>query len=338
MDSNKLKEYAYGNLASIFWSTFLLIGGATFVYYYANIGYMPDFDFKSSITLLAAASITAIIIVLLFVITLILPGLFWSNTWANESPIKSKWEGEDGHKILYKTALWFGLPILSIYGFLALFALNWLISIPYLTCVIVISSLIIYKRSTLNKKQSLIETSKMIFSSFVCAILAFIPIFFVLSVSVSNLSASKGSPTLISSIVVGFIVLTNVLVTAKPKGIKGIIYYPTLGIVAFYVVFSSFEIFYRIPERVMEIYKFGSIDTESIILNNEGCNTVLTLGIISKIAPEKQCALINAKILSRLGKDMYLEINNTRFTLKSSEVLSWSVQKSDKKHHNQAED
>ncbi|MFB3241387.1 hypothetical protein Q7C15_21700 [Aeromonas salmonicida] len=338
MDSDKLKEYVYGNLVSIFWSGFLLFGGAIFVYYYANIGYMPDFDLKSSVTLLAAASITAIIIVILFIIILILPGLFWSNTWANESPIKSNWEDEDGHKILYKTALWFGLPILSLYGFLAILTLSWLISIPYFICVTIISYLIVCKRSTLSKKQSLEETSKMIFSSFVCALLAFIPIFFVLSVSVSNLSTSKGSPALIGPIVVGFIVLTNILVTAKPKGIKGAIYYPALGAIAFYVVFSSFELFYRIPERVMEIYKFGSIDTESIILNNEGCNTVLTLGLISKVTPEKQCVLINAKILSRLGKDMYLEIDHTRFTLKNSEILSWSVKESYKKLHNQSED
>lgn len=338
MDSEKLKEYAYGNMASIFWSGFLLFGGAIFVYYYANIGYMPDFDLKSSVTLLAAASITAIIIVILFIVILILPGFFWANSWANESPIKSNWEGEDGHKTLYKTALWFGLPIISIYGFLVIFTFSWLISIPYFICVTIASYLIIFNRSTLSKKQSLEETLKMIFSSFVCALLAFIPIFFVLSLSVSNVSTSKGSPAFIGSIVAGFIVLTNVLVTAKPKGIKGVIYYPTLGAVAFYVVFSSFEIFYRIPERVMEIYKFGSIDTESIILNNEGCNTVLTLGLISKVTPEKQCILSNAKILSRLGKDMYLEIDHTRFTLRNSEILSWSVKEISKKRHNQSKD
>ena len=40
MNKDKLKEYFYSNIATIFWSSFLLIGGGIFLAYYAHIEYM----------------------------------------------------------------------------------------------------------------------------------------------------------------------------------------------------------------------------------------------------------------------------------------------------------
>ncbi|WP_024599740.1 hypothetical protein [Pseudoalteromonas sp. TAE56] len=334
MDSVKFKEYIYGNLASIFWSIFLLIGGAIFVSYYANIGYMPDFDFKSSITLVSAASITAILTVLLFIVILILPGAFWSGTWADSSSLRSNWEDEKGHKELFKTALWFGVPILYFYGLLAIFVVSWMVAIPYFLIGISLFFLVVYKKSTLIRKPLIAETAKMLFASFTSSILAFFPIFIVFSLSLSSLTTSKGSPAFVGIIVAVFIVFINVLATAKPNKINGLVYYPGLGFAAFFVVFSSFEIFHRVPERVMELYKFGSIEAKKIIMKNEACETLLLLGVLPKVEPKKQCFLNDVKILSRLGKDMYLEVNDIKFTIKNSEILSWSVQEISNKSSN----
>lgn len=334
MNSEKLKEYIYGSLASIFWSIFLLIGGAIFVSYYANIGYMPDFDFKSSITLLSAASITAILTVLLFIVILILPGAFWSGTWAKSSSLKSNWEDEKGHKVLFKTALWFGVPILFFYGLLTIAVLNWIVAIPYFIIGISLFIYIAHKKSKLNRKPLIEETAKMLFASFSCSILAFLPIFLVFSLSLSSLTTSKGSPAFIGMVVAVFIVFINVLATAKPNKFNGLVYYPGLGVAAFVVVFSSFDIFHRIPERVMEIYKFGSIEAKKIIVKSEACDTLLLLGVLPKVEPKKPCSLNDVKILSRLGKDMYLEVNDMKFTIKNSEVLSWSVQEISNKSSN----
>lgn len=334
MDGEKFKEYIYGNLASIFWSVFLLIGGAIFVSYYANIGYMPDFDFKSSITLLSAASITAIITVLLFVVVLILPGAIWSELWADSTSLKSNWEDESGRKVLFRTALWFGVPILFFYGLLIISFFNWMVAIPYFLIGISLFTLVIYKKSTLVGKRLIEETAKMLFASFACSIFAFLPMFLVFSLSFSSLHTSKGSTVFVGVMVAVFIVFINVLATAKPNRINGLIYYPGLGLAAFLIVFSSFKIFHRVPERVMEIYKFGSIDAERIILKNEACDTLLLLGVIPKVEHKKQCYLNDVKILSRLGKDMYLEVNDIKFTIKNSEVLSWSVQEIPNKSSN----
>jgi hypothetical protein len=334
MDREKLKEYIYGNLASIFWSIFLLIGGAIFVSYYANIGYMPDFDFKSSITLLSAASITAILTVFLFIVILILPGAFWSATWADSSCLKNNWEDGNGHKVLFKTALWFGVPILFYYGLLTLTVVNWMVAIPYFLIGILLFSLVVYKKSTLTRIPLIKETAKMLFACFTCSILAFLPIFVVFSLSISNLATSKGSPDFIGGVVAVFIIFVNVLATAKPNRINGLIYYPGLGVVAFFVVFSSFEIFYRVPERVMEIYKFGSIKAKNVIMTNEACDTLHHLGVLTEVESKNQCSLSDVKILSRLGKDMYLEANDIKFTIKNSEVLSWSVQEISTKSSN----
>ena len=327
----KLKEYIYGNIASLFWSLFLLVGGGIFISFYANIGYMPDFDFESSLTLLSAASITAILTLILLVVILIMPGFFWSNTWADRSSIKINWENEEAQKSFLKTALWFGAPILFFYGLLVLAFYSWVLAIFYGLLGVSISYFLVYKLSSLRGRLLCYEVCKMLGTSFVCSMLAFLPIYLVVTLSSSNIVTSKGSPAYIGVVVAFFIAFVNVLTTVKPRNINGLAYYFGLGVVALYIVLASFEVFHRIPERVMEIYKFGSINTKSIIFKSGACETLILHGLLAKNESKSQCVLENVKILSRLGSDMYLESKGLKITIKNSEVLSWSVQESSNK-------
>ena len=115
------------------------------------------------------------------------------------------------------------------------------------------------------------------------------------------------------------------MATMKPKSVHGFMFYSGLGLAAFFMVFASFEIFHRIPERVMEIYKFGAIEDASIVLKEDGCKTVKNYGLIKDSWKGGQCFLENAKILSRLGSDMYLEKDDLRITINNSQVMSWST-------------
>ncbi|MCX5863516.1 MAG: hypothetical protein NTW42_00350 [Deltaproteobacteria bacterium] len=331
MDKQKLKKYFYSNLASLFWSSFLLVGGGIFVAYYAHIGYMPDFDLKSSVTLLSAASITAILTVMFFLIVLILPGMFWANTWADNSSLKTNWENATGDKNLLKTTLWFGGPVLFFYGFFTILYFSLVVTIPYLIIGIFGFSFFVHKKFGLSGKQLAKEIWGYTYSSFACAILAFFPIYLVLTLAVSATSTTKGSPEFVGILIAIFIAFINVLATAKPKALNGAIYYLGLGLATFFVVFASFEIFHRIPERVMEVYKFGAINAKSIVLKPEGCETLQLYGLLTDVKENKQCLLSEVKILSRLGSDMYIMKNDLKFTIRNSEVLSWSVNEASNK-------
>ena len=81
MDEEKLKGYFYSNMTIIFWSLFLLFGGAVFLSYYVHIEYMPDFDLKSSITITAAVAVTGlIIIIIMHLCVMVMPGVSWGTT------------------------------------------------------------------------------------------------------------------------------------------------------------------------------------------------------------------------------------------------------------------
>jgi MFS family permease len=325
MDQEKIKRHEYGNIVSIFWSAFLLIGGAIFVWYYAYIGYMPDFDFRSAITILSAASITAILILIFFIVILIMPGAFWVETWANQSNLKSNWEDKNNEKRFGAVAIWFSVPILVYY-------LGFIIATYCYEALAVYALIIIFflyflgiKKFGLEGKLLHSEIWKMLATSFVSALLAFFPLYMVVTLSFSEISTSKGPATGVGIIVAVFIAIVNVMATMKPKSIHSPIYYSGLGLAAFFIVFTSFEIFHRIPEMIMKTYKFGAIENASIVLKRDGCEAIEKYGLIQGSWEGDKCFMENVTIHSRLGNDMYVEKGELRITIKNSDVLSWST-------------
>lgn len=325
MDKEKLKNYIYENFMSFFWSCFLLLGGGVFVAYYSYIGYMPEFDFQSSVIILAGASITSIFIITILIVTFILPGLFWSSSIGEKSKIKSRWQDDKGNKALSKTSLWFGIPVMFFYGFAIIFPFSWKIAFIYLVIGILIAVVLLYKVLGLQKKELAKEFFYMTFTYLCCSVLMLLPMYTLITLSSSEVELSKGSPVLIGIIVAAFTLFANVVATAKPKNSNGLIYFPFLGGLTLVVVLSSFEVFHRVPERVMEIYNFGAIKTKAIVFNKDGCKALERHGFTFNIQDNELCVINNAKILSRLGTDMYLEIDSLRLTIENKNVLSWSI-------------
>jgi hypothetical protein len=72
-------EILKANTALFAWLAFLAIGGGFLALYYARIGYMPDIDWHSSLTYIAAASFIGGGIGILFSLSLFLPGYMWSE-------------------------------------------------------------------------------------------------------------------------------------------------------------------------------------------------------------------------------------------------------------------
>lgn len=60
-------------------------------------------------------------------------------------------------------------------------------------------------------------------------------------------------------------------------------------------------------------------------LNLYSCETLKILEVAVSGENNKQCSLSGVKILSRLGKEMYLEKDNLKFTINNTEIVSWSV-------------
>lgn len=326
MDKLKIKKYFYENLSVMFWSVFLLLGGGVFVAYYAYIGYMPDFDLSSSVAVTAAASVTALIITVMLLAVMVIPGVFWGNTFGKESMVRKYWIDEKGVDTFVGVLLWFIIPtsvvLISLYvsyfiGWYAIFVL------------LLIGIFFPFIKRELPIKKSILQILFLYSTSIVSALLIFIPIYLILSLSI-NPGQQLKVPLWMATISVSLLlVFVNVLAASTPKNIKPIYWYIALSVVALYIMLFVFEKSHRIPERVMEIYKFGNISTSELVLRKDACDVFNALNISIDSSEHGYCVAKNIVILSRLGREAYLQYSEEniliRFSVKSESILSWSV-------------
>jgi len=329
MDKEKLKGYFYSNIATIFWSSFLLLGGGIFVAYYAHIEYMPDFDLKSSIAILAAAAVTATIITAVLLGVMVLPGAFWGNTWGVESSLKNYWTDEKGNKTFLGLCLWFALPLVSIYGAtVAGFFIGWYALLIVAGIFGGFLFLVIFRRK-LTLRHSLKEVLALLGTTLIASAFIFVPLLLVLNLSLHE-DTSLRMPAWVAGILSGcFIIFVNVLAATTPKHIKPFYWHLGLSIITLFVVLSTFEKFDRVPVRVMELYKFGNIQTTELVMKKEACKSFAALGIEVAEQNTDLCIAKNILILSRLGKEAYLrqgsKEHNIKFTIASDEIVSWAI-------------
>ena len=329
MNKEKLKDYFYSNIATIFWSLFLLIGGGIFVAYYAYIEYMPDFDLKSSVAITAASAATALILMIILLVVMVLPGSFWGNTWGKESKLRRYWTDENNMETITGLLVWFAIPMALIYvAAIVSYYISWY------SLSIILTGFIGYffyakSKSDLSSKEVLKEVIGQYGAALVASIFIFIPLYFIFSLSIQpgqNLKIQNWAAGLMTG---AFIIFVNVLAATTPKNIKPLYWYVGLSAVALFLILYVFGKTHRIPVGVMELYKFGNIPASQLVLKKGACKVFESLNIKIRKVSKEYCVAKNIVILSRLGKEAYLKYLErdmiTRFTVKSSDILSWSI-------------
>lgn len=329
MDKEKIQDYFYSNMATIFWSVFLLLGGGIFVSYFAHIEYMPDFDLKSSITITAAAAVTALMITVSLLVVMILPGVFWRYVWGESSSFKNEWKDDEGNLIFFGLFVWLIIPISVVYvTTLVSYHIGWKSAF-----VVVLVFLFYFYFFISYRKLHFLQTFKEIIllsvSAFFSSIILFFPLFFVLKLTFDE-GAPKDLPLLVSGGLSGaFIVVANIMATTNPKNLKSFYWFFGLGALIFIVVFSSFGKFHIIPARVMGIYKFGNIFVDDIVLKEDACNVFRKLKVDVSEIENNICTAQGVLILSRLGREVYIQYasdgGGVKFTIPSNQISSWSI-------------
>lgn len=328
MDKNRIKNYCYDHLATIFWSFFLVVGGAVFVSYYAYIGYMPNFDFSSSVAITAAAGVTGIILLIFIMFLMIFPGAFWINTWGSESQAKDLWTDSEGNATFKGLLLWFLIPVFVIYvGVYLAFNSGWYgWLIPPLIFIIYYLYLKFWRS---NIDSPIKEVGKQFCTTLLSSVFLIFPLWMAVGLSTSNGDEKSLSPFFVGLISVLFVLFINIMVAAKPKNFNAFVWYVGLAFLTVFMVFSMSNSFYMIPQRVIEIYKFGNIKVSKIVLEEEACKSFRALGVEVEKSKEVGCVAKDIIIMSRLGEEMYLKNresgNPLNFTIDSSNVLSWST-------------
>jgi hypothetical protein len=331
MDKERLKDYFYSNIAIIFWSSFLLLGGGIFVAYYVHIEYMPDFDLKSSIAITAAAAVTALIIISMLLAVMVMPGASWGNTWGGESSLKNYWTDDEGNRTLLGVLVWFAFPLASAFGTFVVATFNrWYAMIIFAVVISSFSLFLIFRRK-LAFRLLVKEVFGLFGSAVISSVFMFLPLEMIWNLSFHE-STSLRIPVWLAGILsVCCIIYINVLAAAvsKQKHEKPFYWYLGLGVLALYVVLNAFEKFDRIPVRIMELYKFGNIKATELVLKKEACQSLAALGVEVVEYGADICIAKDILILSRLGKEAYLEHDsqnhNMKFTVASDEIISWAI-------------
>ncbi|MCC5902420.1 MAG: hypothetical protein JJT87_10885 [Halomonas sp.] len=337
MDKERLEKYFYENVASVFWSSILLIGGVIFVIYYALIGYMPDFDLKSSVTITAAASITSIVIILMTLVMMVFAGSFWGGVWnflGDSSELKRYWLEGDASAGFRNLLVWFSIPLFSVYLSLglSLYAESW-----YWMIVLVLVLLTYLSYLCSCHGFGLVKGGKEFFflvvATFFSAFFIFFPLYLIFRLSVLEFENISGMSWFLGFLSAIFIVFINTVSASSQGSSTPYVKEFVLGLMAIVMIFISFGKFDRIPFGVMGIYKFGNIETSELVLKKEGCQLFQSLGISVLDKGHDVCIVKNVLILSRLGREAYLEIDQSgseslRLTLPSTSIASWTLRKS----------
>jgi hypothetical protein len=94
------------------------------------------------------------------------------------------------------------------------------------------------------------------------------------------------------------------------------------SVIAVMLLLFAVDRYTSLSEKLMALYGFGDDHKVCIVLNNEG-KKVLTEMSPPGWNPKDPYKLHNASILSSVGSDYFLSLDNQKFILPKSTVTSW---------------
>ena len=185
---------------------------------------MPKLDFASSITLVATASITALILTIAFALMFILPGIYWSQAIDSNSKLKQLWYN-GSKKSFFKLLIWFGLPIIGIYLTIGLFQVTKKYSILIIFWIFIFLHIIyVISKVNLTCWEFFKEYLFYWLNTIVCFSISFLSL--IVFILIAFNSAEQDFTWFVYVIVSGiFIVFANFMIILKPDYI-----FPCFGI------------------------------------------------------------------------------------------------------------
>ena len=340
--ASNTSEFLKTNTTLLVWLLFLTLGGGLLALYYARVGYLPDIEWRFSLVYLAVVSFIGAAFGLLQSLTIFLPGYIWAETLICDSQLVGVFcyeERNEREPSVYRVFRYLGVPFgacLIISHIILPFGV-W----PYLLGTIVLlaaaSAYIWLKFSRLivtrNKDHALCHGKRRRKREYVNRICKYI-FWFDLSVLLSQIailliyyisSQPRGLPYVkLSCLCIVVVLLSNHVVAAcywrSPR--QAII----ASLVASLLLIVAADRFTPLTERIMALYGFGGGHKVNLLVNDEGAGVVEKLGL-----PSATCGmagrnnLCGAEILSDVGSEYLIRLDETTFTLPKSMVIARSA-------------
>ncbi|MCF6438649.1 hypothetical protein L1077_04300 [Pseudoalteromonas luteoviolacea] len=327
MDINKLKEYFYNNLGTIFWSSILLLGGSIFTIYYAHIRYMPSFDFQSSSMLLGASAITAFFMLVIIVVVFILPGEYWYRTFGKriQESTHSKSKSEN-----YKNSL---CASLFLFPQATMFTSLFLVEKPYWKGLLEIGIILFVTMAYISTKtvsllevpkksqNKMVEAIEYCWASFISIVASLYPLLLLTSLSDRAVDLQSNEMTIIAIVTILGI---NTIVAMRPNRISAFIFYGIISLCTLSIVLLSFNASTSISKAVIQLYGFGNFEVKTLTLKKEACNYLKAQNLHAINSSTDFCIYKDVIILSSLGENYFIEIGELEHIVAKDLVLSWS--------------
>lgn len=305
MDVNK-KQYFFEKSDISFMQYVVLLVGFIIVFsYYFSIGFVPEMELSSLISLLVVSFASALGIAIASFVFLVFPSMVWSY-FAELTDLDCYYLDNKGLPRFLALFLLFVLPAIAFFSLIIYQNIESII----FNVAILLFFLLFMISQRLDFFSVITKLSLHIASLFLGFLFFIFPLLFI-EQSIRNNEVDwllepidDTEKIIIYLIVVIFLAFFNALAlrTSISNSYHRFLLPP---FILFFLIMMYFIGWITVPKGIMKTYQFGNIETSQIILKEQGCQTIEMLGIKPKCNFSKNiCSVRCIKIESRLGKQL----------------------------------
>jgi hypothetical protein len=331
-----LRDYLKGGLGYTLSTAFLAFGGLIFLAYFWHIGFMPEVDLNSAITLLFISAVTGLVVSVWLGLLIILPGWIWAST--TKEKVNPLW------LVIPWSIVMISYPIL-----LLVLPSWWWLPVRWWKVSVIFSPVIISIAAFFADRRRWEHTWDFIRASVTAGGLLAILTVLLPVAAISARPESKHVPWPYLIFMWNFAIYTIFLSSAAAHRAREPLDerpFPTELALAcvFTLILVVTMLAPNMPSNIMRLYRLGSFRA-TVIVDETGCAIADLNGFKQQTAasnnehlangkPEatpisRTCPLFNITILSRVGNAYYVrkDAKSGCFTIPSQHVISWAVAK-----------
>jgi hypothetical protein len=321
------------NATLMAWLVLLGFGGALLTFYYNQIHYFPELKWEESFTYLIAISLLGGFVAAIYSFLLYFPGVIWSELLIFDTELLKELcyptrVGEEKFEEPCLLSLWRHVAAPFSFYMIALhFAMLENVILVGTTAISGLVVLTLFYHSEFSdilkevKERRASRLLKAVAAADVAALLSFVSLFVLYKIVDPE---GYSWPLLLLCTLV--VVVSNVLVAIQFRNKPGRA--ALTGIVAALVLLFCGEVVSEgraaLSTRIMERFGLGKGSVRMVVT---ATGIEVLQGQEVRFKPSGQNGVIcNAKLLSRLGSEYYVEVQGHRVTLAKDLVRSWSAE------------
>jgi hypothetical protein len=310
------------------WFLFLLSGGVVFTVYYARIGYLPDIEWNSALSYLAAASMVGGGLLITLSLLLIAPGLIWTTYLTRSDTLKKAFchgsrNAQLTHrKLLARLVLW--LFLFSVITHLYLIShRQWLLVVFVIVSVIKVLSIIFFESKDIQVNGAVERFEQIVVYVFwygvsIAAMTgATYVLFYLLGLKNPPHYRTQSLICTLGLAVASFVVTLFLHDRKISKAFGAALVFA----LTFVIIDDAFK---PVPNEILRNYGFGA--HVRLIVNEDVYRTLKEEQVVTDDPKPGVNTISDVTMWCRMGQNYFLENRHRKFTLRKSDVLSWSVE------------